>query len=134
MEIYSGKKTIIWTIVDILLNIGINALVLKTAELIFKGFHISSFKYAILASMIIMVLNKTVKPILKILTMPITVLTLGIIYPFIDVLILKITGLILKTNFIIDGWFVPFFIAIFISFTSVLIETIISKCLKRSIK
>ncbi len=134
MEIYSGKKTIIWTIVDIVLNLGINALVLKAAELIFKGFHISSFKYAIFAAFIIMILNKTVKPILKIMTMPITILTLGIVYPFIDVIILKLTGLILKTNFVIEGWFVPFFIAIFISFTNVFIETIISKCVKGSIK
>ena len=44
----------------------------------------------LLATLIISILNITIKPVLFVLTLPITTLTLGIFYPFINVIILKI--------------------------------------------
>jgi len=50
--------------------------------------------WGILVSLAIYILNKTVKPIIFSLTLPITALTLGIFYPFINVLILNIVDLL----------------------------------------
>ena len=45
--------------------------------------------WGFLAAIIIFLLNKTIKPFLVWLTIPITGLTLGLFYPFINVLILN---------------------------------------------
>src|SRR5574344_1125045 len=99
MEIYSEKKEPKWAVIEWTLTLLIDALVLMMATKIFNGFSITSYWYAILAALIIMILNVTVKPLLKLLTLPVTILTLGIFYPFLDVIILKLTGLIMGKNF-----------------------------------
>ena len=53
----------------------------------FKSFQMDKthpFLYSALATFIIYVLNQTIKPILVTLTIPITGLTLGLFYPFIN--------------------------------------------------
>lgn len=107
------------------------ALVLITVSVLFSSFEINNKYfglYALLASIIIHILNQTIKPILTYLTLPITVLTLGLFYPVINMLILYITSFILgKSNFKITGLFAPFFIAIVISLLNILIEGLILK-------
>ena len=79
----------------------------------------------IAASIIIYALNKTVKPILVWLTLPLTGLTMGLFYPFTNVIILYITEFLLKTHFTMKGIFMVFVIAIFIS----LVNIIMQKCI-----
>jgi putative membrane protein len=127
MKIYSDKKDMKWNLLEWILTLVVYALVLLMATKIFKGFYVTSFWYAILAALVISILNSLVKPFLQILTLPITVVTLGIFIPFIDVIILKLTGLIMGNNFVVEGWLVPFFIAIFISLMTVILDSLITK-------
>lgn len=83
--------------------------------------------YAVIASIIIYVLNQTIKPILVFLTLPITALTLGLFYPVINVFILYITSFILGDNFQINGILLPFVIAIVISILNMFMEGMIIK-------
>ena len=83
--------------------------------------------YALLASIIIHVLNQTIKPILVYITLPITAITYGLFYPIINVIILYLASFILGNNFEIHGVFISFFIAIIISFLNILMEGIIIK-------
>ena len=131
MEIYSEKLSLKWTIFEWVLTLLINAFALILASKIFKGFFIDSFLIACIASVLIMILNKTVKPILKLLALPITVISLGILYPLIDVVILKITSLLMGSHFIVEGWFVPFFISIFLGIITVLLDATITKVIIR---
>lgn len=66
-------------------------------------------------SFIIYILNKTIKPLLVWLTLPITGLTIGLFYPFINVFILKLVELITFGHFRIQGLWMPFIVAICIS-------------------
>ena len=68
-------------------------LVLLIVDAIFNSFDVDNFWYELLAVVIIYVLNKTVRPIIFKLTIPITALTFGLFYPFINFLILKIVYL-----------------------------------------
>ncbi len=89
--------------------------------------------YGLLASVIIYLLNKTIKPILFYLTIPITGLTMGLFYPCLNVLILKLTDFILGPHFETHGIITLFFTAILISLMNVLLdELIIKPILKRS--
>lgn len=100
---------------EFFLNLAVNTFILVFATKIFKGFYISSIWYAILAALIISILNETIKPFLIVIFMPITIYTLGLFYPIINVIILKLTGVLLGTNFIIEGWMIPIFISLFIA-------------------
>ena len=77
-----------------------------------------------IASIIIYMLNKTIKPLLVWLTLPLTGLTMGLFYPFINVFILYITDFLLGNHFEINGIFMAFILAIFIS----IINIIMQKC------
>ena len=107
------------------------AIVLIAVSIIFsKSFYISNQYYgvyAFIASIIIYILNQTIKPVLVYLTLPITALSMGLFYPVINVFILYITSFILGDNFIIQGIFIPFVIAVLISILNMFMEGMIIK-------
>ena len=59
------------------------------ASALFKGFYVENIWYALLGSLVISILNASIKPILIYLTLPITIISLGILYPLVNVIILK---------------------------------------------
>ncbi|MCI8446615.1 MAG: phage holin family protein, partial [Bacilli bacterium] len=79
------------------------------------------------AAIIIYILNKTIKPFLVWLTIPITGLTLGLFYPFINVLILKMVDWILFGHFEINGLWMSFLISILISIMNEVVNEYIIK-------
>jgi len=85
--------------------------------------------WGLIAVIIIFVLNKTIKPVIVWLTLPITAITLGLFYLIINVLILKITDFILMSHFDIKGFIMSFIVSIVIS----IMNTIMDKILKNSI-
>ena len=125
--IYSKDKSFKYVILEYTLTLIINSIVLILASKIFKGFYIQSFGYAIITSLVISLLSSTVKPFLKLIFLPVTVITTGIFYPFINVIILKLASLIMGDAFVVEGWILPFFIALFISFTTLILDELITK-------
>jgi putative membrane protein len=81
--------------------------------------------WGLLAAIVIYVLNKTIKPILVLLTLPITGLTLGLFYPFINVIILKIVDFILGVHFSIEGILMSFIVAVFISVANIIMDNMV---------
>lgn len=100
-------------------------LVLLIVDLLFNSFDLDNIWYGFLAVIIISFLNKTVKPIVFKLTLPLTGLTFGLFYPFINLFILKIVDIILKSHFQINGIFSGVLIAICISIMNFIIEQLI---------
>ncbi len=106
------------------------AIVLVIVSLLFKSLYIdlSNFGiYALLAAIIIYILNRTIKPILNILTLPITIMSMGLLYPISNVIILYITDLLLGKHFQISGFIAPFIIVIFISILNIFMEGLFIK-------
>lgn len=107
------------------------AMILLFLSLVFKQtIYIDNSYFGIwglLAAIIIYLLNKTIKPLIFLLTLPITGLTLGLFYPVINIIILKITALILGNHFNIKGIFMSFLIAILISLLHIIVEDMILK-------
>ena len=127
------KKSRIYNLLDLIIGVLIYSLVLLTFSLIFKNTIYIDNSYfglwSVLASIIILGLNRTVKPLVIWLTLPITALTLGLFYPFINVLILKLTDFILYNHFNISGYIMPFVIAILISFVNLILNGVVHKVL-----
>lgn len=111
--------------VTFVLEILTGALSLMIASYLFKSFYVENFWYACLASVIISVISVYLKPLLEFIALPINILTMGLTTPLINVVILKITHLILGSKFVVNGWIIPIFIAIFISVVNVLLNNLI---------
>ena len=130
-------KVHIYNLLDWLAHFICYAMILVFVATYFDSFQIDDthlYTYGIIATFIIFVLNKTVKPIIFKLTIPLTGLTLGLFYPFINVIILKITEWILGSHFEIHGIWTVFFIAILISIMNLLVDNVIIKPMMRRIK
>ncbi|UKI58296.1 MAG: phage holin family protein [Clostridium sp.] len=83
--------------------------VLMVANSLFKGIEIKSFFSAIIAALILSGLNYTIKPILIYWTLPLTVMTYGIAYPIVNMIILKLCDIIMGSSFNINGFFCNFY-------------------------
>ena len=107
------------------------ALVLIMISIIFKNtIYIDNSYYGLwglVAVIIIFILNKTIKPLIVWLTLPLTALTLGLFYPIINILILKITDFILVNHFDIHGTIMIFIVSIIISIMNTLMDSLIIK-------
>jgi putative membrane protein len=71
------------------------------------GFHVSGFVVALIAAVVIGLINGTVGIVLKILTFPLSIVTFGIFLLVINALMLKLAAAVLP-GFTIDG-FLPAF-------------------------
>ncbi len=88
--------------------------------------------WGLLTAILIYILNKTVKPLIVWLTLPITALSLGLFYPLINVFILKIVDYILMSHFnITGGIFMSILVAILISILNIIMDSIIFKNILR---
>lgn len=107
------------------------ALILITVSVLFpKTIQIDNSCFglwALLAAIVINLLNRTIKPVLIALTLPLTALTLGIFYPFINVIILYIVDLILGSHFTIGGILMTCLVAILISIMNMTMEKLVIK-------
>ena len=105
------------------------ALVLITVSVIFqKTIYIYNKFFGLwglIAVIIVFILNRTVKPLLVWMTLPLTALTLGLFYPLINILVLKITDFILGSHFEIKGTIMVFFVSIIISIMNAIMDNLI---------
>lgn len=106
------------------------AIVLLIVSKLFDSLYINTSHfgiYALLAAIIIYILNQTIKPILKFITLPLTLISWGLLYPLTNVIILYLTSFLLGKNFTIKGFIPAFIIAIFIAFLNILMEGLVVK-------
>lgn len=73
---------------SILIRLVINTLAIIVAANLLDGVVVSNITTAIVAAIVLGLLNTFVKPVLQILALPITILTLGLFYFVINVLII----------------------------------------------
>jgi len=109
-------------------------LVIMFVSMLFDSIQIDNKHFIIWSAIIVLVtyiLNKTVKPILITLTIPITGITLGLFYPFINVFILKLADWFLGNHFNVTNIFIAFIAAILISIMNFIVQKIINKIMTR---
>lgn len=101
---------------------------------LFKSIYIDQsypIFWSLLTVLIIYVLNKTIKPVLITLTIPITGLTLGLFYPFINLFILKLVDWILGSHFDLKNIYIALLVAIILSIMNFIMEEIIKTIIKK---
>ena len=111
-----------YTVVFILVTSFFDSIYIDNDHLIF---------WSIIIVLTIYFLNKTVKPILVTLTIPITGITLGLFYPCINVFILKLVDWVLLSHFEVHNLLMALFVAILLSISNFIVEEIINKIISK---
>jgi len=90
-------------LIRIAIAIAINVLALWVANVLWDSVDIHGFWAYLIGAVVLGIANAVIKPILAILTLPLIVLTLGIFYLFINILMVLLAEWI-APNFSIDGF------------------------------
>ena len=107
---------------NLLVRLLLYAIAVIIASYLIPGIYVESFMVAILIAVILSVLNVTVKPLLIIFTIPLTVLTLGLFLLVINAVIILIAGELIP-GFVVDGfWWALLFSLVLSLSTSLLTE------------
>ena len=107
------------------LGIVINAVLFLAISGYFEGFYISGFGAALLASLILSILNILVRPILVFFTLPITLLTLGLFLFVINELTLMMTDGLMGDAFEIESFGLALLVTILMSVANLIIQKVI---------
>ncbi len=81
----------------------LNALALLTVANFVPGIHLDSFVDALIAAFFLGLVNTLIRPLLLLLTLPVTLLTLGLFIFVINGLLFWFVGSVLK-GFVVDGF------------------------------
>ena len=108
-----------------LIDLLIRALVLLLTAYIVPGFRIDSYTTAVIVSLVLAILNLLVKPLLILLTLPATILTLGLFLFIINAILLVLASRL------IDGFKIESFgTAIIASLVITVISSIINSLVR----
>ncbi|MBN2175836.1 MAG: phage holin family protein [Bacteroidales bacterium] len=105
---------------NIILRILLSALAVIMTTYILPGVHIRDFLSAIIVAVILAILNGILKPILVILTIPITILTLGLFLLVINAIIILLASSMVP-GFYVDGFWWALLFSIILSVISYLL-------------
>lgn len=91
-----------------------------------SGVQVASFRDAFIAGAILSLVNALVKPVVVLLTLPVTIVTLGLFYFVVTAFCLWLTAKI-SPGFMVSGFFTTLFAAILISIFSAFIHSFLRK-------
>lgn len=110
----------------IILRWVINALALLAAAMVIPGFHVESFYAALIAALVLGLVNALVRPIILILTLPITIVTLGLFIFVVNAGMLWFVSTMVK-GITIEGFWSAVLVAIFLWAVGVLTNWFIKR-------
>ncbi len=112
-------------------KILVTALAAIVAANLITGVSINGGFTAIVVALVLALLNMVVKPVLVILTIPVTVFTLGLFLLVINTLIIKWASLMV-TGFTVRTWWSAFWFGILLSVVAYAIEALIGNNRKKA--
>jgi putative membrane protein len=102
----------------------ISAVSLLIVAHIVPGFEVRGFGVALIASLVIGLVNGTLGFLLKILTLPLTIFTFGLFLLIVNALMLEFASLLVP-GFIVHGFFPAFFGAIVLAIMQVVLRGLV---------
>lgn len=89
------------------------------------GINVDSLSTAVIAACVLGLINIFIRPILVLLTLPLSILTLGLFYFFINAFLLELVSYFVK-GFVVKNFFSAFFGSLIVSIVSWLANSFIS--------
>ncbi len=108
----------------LLISLLLNTLALLITAYLVPGFKVDSITSAILAAIVLGLINTFIKPVLLFLTLPLTVITLGLFIFVVNAIVLRLTSLFVP-GFLVDGWAPAILGAIVLSVASTILSLVI---------
>ena len=108
----------------LLLHWGITALSLWVASHIFGGLRFDNNGSLIVSALLLGFANAIIRPLLIVLTLPLTLLTFGLFVLVINALMMQLVAWLVK-GFRVSGFWTAFFASIFISLFSIAIGALV---------
>jgi len=110
----------------IFLSLICNGFSLYLADKLVDNMRIQTTAALILAAIIFGILNVTIKPILKLFALPVTILTLGLFLLVINAAVLQLTDLLVP-HFVITGFMPAIWAALLISIFNGILHSILNE-------
>ena len=99
---------------------------IATAGFFPQYFHVSSVWVSLIAALVLGVLNMFVKPLLVLLSLPITIMTLGVFYFVINGFMLELTAKLVGAGFQFSSFSAAFLVALILSLVNLIITSHLS--------
>ena len=109
----------------LLLNWVLSALAVWVVAHLCRGVYVSGWKSALIAALVIGFINATIGLVLKVITFPLTLMTLGLFWLVINALMLELASALLSPGFQVHGFFAAFIGAIVLSLVNMLLKAIV---------
>jgi len=110
-----------------IIKILITAAAVFVADYFLAGVHIANdFKTVLIVALVLALLNTFIKPILVFLTIPITILTLGLFLLIINAVMVKLADYFIA-GFTVDGWVSAILFSLIVSIVSYLLSLFIDR-------
>ena len=109
----------------LLLNWVLSALAVWIVAQVGIGITVRGAAAALIAALVIGFINATIGFVLKILTFPLTLLTLGLFWFVINALMLELASALLSPGFHVNGFLAAFIGAILLSLVNLLLKAIV---------
>jgi putative membrane protein len=113
---------------NLLINWLLSAVSLMIVAHVIRGFEVSGFVAALIAALVIGLVNATLGAFLKLITFPLTLLTLGLFWFVINALMLKLVAVFVP-GFTIEGFIPAFFGAVVLSLVNLFLR-LLSKAIR----
>lgn len=110
--------------INIIVRWILSALALYIVARLLPGFHLTDFGSAMVAVIIIALVNALIKPILFLLTLPITILTLGLFSLILNAFMLMLAGA-LTPGFKVDGFWTALVGSILLSVVTTILHSLV---------
>jgi putative membrane protein len=112
-------------VIDFFLQWAVTALSLWLSSLIFKGIRFDSAASLVGSALLLGLANAIVKPLLIVLTLPLTLVTFGLFILVINALMMLLVASLIK-GFKVSGFRTAFFAGVFISVLSIVFGAMFS--------
>lgn len=109
----------------LLLNWVLSAFAVWIMAHLVRGISVHGAVAALVAALVIGFINATLGALLKIITFPLTLLTLGVFWFVINALMLELASAILSPGFQVNGFLAAFIGAIVLSLVNMLLKAIV---------
>lgn len=106
----------------LLLNWLLSAVALLIVSYLVPGFHVEGFKAALIAAIVIGLINATLGMLLKLVTLPLALVTLGVFWWVVNAVMLMLASRLLAPNFVVSGFFAAFLGAIVLSLVNMVLR------------
>jgi len=108
----------------LLLNWLLSAISLLIVSRFIPGFYVHDFTSALITALVIGLVNATLGLLLKLITLPLTLLTLGLFWWVINALMLMFASTLLAPRFVVSGFWPAFWGAIVLSLLNMVLKSL----------